>query len=148
MQNSLNISIRGLTIEDEPFLWEILYHAIYTPVGHQPFPRSIVYQPELAKYVRDWGRKGDEGFVAVDNSSLRVGAVWGRLFSATNKGYGYVSETIPELSIAMLPRYRNQGIGTELLCRFIEFAQSRYPAVSLNVSLENPAVRLYRAPWV
>lgn len=110
-----------------------------------PLPKQVVSKPEIARYVINWGRKGDQGFVAVDEfTSTPVGAVWIRLFTGENKGYGYVAEDIPELSIAFLPDYRNQGMGTMLLKRLIEETRHQFCALSLSVSLDNPAARLYR----
>ncbi|HYE73887.1 MAG TPA: GNAT family N-acetyltransferase [Blastocatellia bacterium] len=141
----ITFSIRRLTTDDQSFLWEMLYQALYVPSGQPPFPREIVYQPEIAKYVLDWGKQDDIGFVVVDNSTTKtVGAVWIRLFSADNKGYGYVSDDIPELSIAILPDYRNQGIGTALLKHLIKDISTKYSGLSLSITSSNPAVRLYR----
>jgi hypothetical protein len=61
-----------------------------------PFPREIVNEPEIAKYVSGWGKSGDLGFVLIDEASrLPVGAVWARLFESKSPGYGYVDDTIP-----------------------------------------------------
>lgn len=138
-------TIKSLTQDDEAFLWEMLYHALYVPTGHAPFPKEIVSQPELAKYVLEWGKKDDLGFAAVSKITFDpVGAVWIRLFTADIKGYGYVSDQIPELSIAILPGYRNQGIGTALLKHLIEEVKQKYPGLSLSVSSCNPVIQLYR----
>ena len=140
-----NVIIRPLIPADEPFLWEMLYQAIYVPAGSRPPERDIVYHPELARYVRDWGRPDDRGFIAIEPTTNRpVGAVWLRLLTKENQGYGYVDDTTPELSIAVLPEYRGQGIGTRLLTHLIELAQTRYAAISLSVSPNNPALRLYQ----
>jgi ribosomal protein S18 acetylase RimI-like enzyme len=137
--------IRPLNQADERFLWEMLYHALYLPAGHPPFPKEIVNEPEIAKYVLHWGREGDGGFIALDESTWQpIGAAWIRLFTAENKGYGYVADDIPELSIALLPEYRNQGIGTDLLNHLIEEARGQHPGLSLSVSPNNPAIRLYQ----
>ena len=139
-----NYTIRSLDQRDEPFLWDMLYQALYVPEGQEPFPKDIVYQPDIAKYVSEWGKDGDKGCIAVDESSLQsMGAGWVRLFTKENKGYGYVDDEIPELSIAILPAYRNQGIGTKLLNALINDASRRHQALSLSVSVDNPAVRLY-----
>lgn len=137
--------IRPLAMGDEPFLWEMLYHALYVPPGQEPFPQEIIHAPEIALYVYDWGRAHDKGFVAIDNrSGQAIGAVWLRLFPPTQPGYGYIRADIPELSIALLPEYRGRGIGTDLLKHLIDEARQIYPALSLSVSPGNPAVRLYK----
>jgi ribosomal protein S18 acetylase RimI-like enzyme len=136
--------IRPVEKSDEPFLWETLYHALYVPEGSPPFPREIVNEPEIAKYVSGWGKSGDLGFVLIDEASrLPVGAVWARLFESKSPGYGYVDDTIPELSIALLPGYRNLGLGTQLLRHMLEEAAGQFSGLSLSVSSENPARRLY-----
>jgi len=122
----------------------MLYHALFVPEGSPPFPKGIVNEPDIAKYVLGWGQPGDMGFAATDKTSpLPVGVVWIRLFDSHNPGYGYVGEGIPELSIAILPGYRNRGFGTQLLNHMLVKAAEQYPGLSLSVTSVNPAKRLY-----
>jgi ribosomal protein S18 acetylase RimI-like enzyme len=140
-----NISIRPVTPNDEPFLWDMLYQAIYVPPGQPEPDRSIVEQPELAKYVQGWGRQHDSGFLVFAVATRQpVGAVWSRLFTGSERGYGYVDDQTLELSIAILPEYRGEGIGTKLLTSLLEFSAGKYPALSLSVDQNNPALKLYR----
>jgi ribosomal protein S18 acetylase RimI-like enzyme len=136
-------TIHPLTPIDEPFLWEMLYQAIYVPNG-QPAPsRDIIQQPEIARYVQGWGKPGDRGFLALNAiTDQPIGAIWVRLFPIEAPGYGYVDEHSPELAMAVLPGDRGQGIGTQLLTTLIE----SYPneSICLSVSEGNPVVRLYR----
>ena len=137
--------IRSIETSDEPLLWEFLYQALYVPPKTPPLPREIVHQPELAKYVQAWGRRGDMGAIAVlRENQASAGAAWLRLFNFENPGYGYVDDNTPELAIAVLPQHRGQGIGTDLLIYLFEQAKSRYSTISLSVSADNPALRLYR----
>lgn len=138
------ISIRPLTRGDEPILWIMCYLAIHVPPGEPPPPLNIVFRPEIAKYVRGWGQADDFGFAAFDEESLPVGAVWLRLLTGKNRGYGWVNDQTPELSIALLPEYRGRGIGTRLMQYALDEAQRRCAAVSLSVSRGNPAEKLYR----
>ncbi len=138
----LTITYRVAGPEDKPVLTEMLYHALYVPEGTPPLPRAIINQPEIAVYVSGWGRKDDRGWIAYDGTNP-VGAAWIRLMRGSEKGYGYVNEKTPELSMALLPFYRGRGIGTELLRRVLEDASAMFPAVCLSVSAENPAVHLY-----
>jgi ribosomal protein S18 acetylase RimI-like enzyme len=120
----------------------MLYHALYAPPGQVPFPREIVNEPGLRRYVEGWGRPGDFGVIALEEGQP-VGAAWARLLTGANGGYGYVNDATPELSIAVLPDHRGRGVGSQLLAWLIETAQGRCPALSLSVSRENPARRLY-----
>jgi ribosomal protein S18 acetylase RimI-like enzyme len=136
------IALRPLTLSDEPFLWEMLYQALYVPPGHPPFPPEIVSEPVLRRYVEAWGQPDDFGIVATD-ARRSVGAAWCRQLVGTQRGYGYVDEVTPELSMAVLPEYRGRGIGGRLLAALITAAEERYPALCLSVSAHNPARRLY-----
>lgn len=137
-------SLRPLGAEDQWFLWRMLYHAIFVPPGANAPPFEVVYSPALARYGEAWGRPDDLGFVAVDSQSQEaVGAAWLRVLTGEQRGYGFVDADTPELSIALLPDYRGQGIGTALLTALLDAADQRFSAVSLSVSHENPAQRLY-----
>jgi GNAT superfamily N-acetyltransferase len=139
-----SLIIREASSSDEPFLREMLYYSLYVPDGVDPFDRGITTRPEIAKYVDGWGRSGDLALIAMDAiSNESVGAAWMRIFTAPEKGYGYVSDNIPELGIAVLPQNRGHGVGSALLLRLVEMASELYDAVSLSVSADNPARRLY-----
>lgn len=121
----------------------MLYQALHVPQGHAALPREIVHLPELARYVESWGREGDCGFLASDRTTGQsIGAVWLRLLVEENKGYGYVDDNTPELSIAVLLGYRGQGVGPQLLTHLFASECGR-SSISLSVSVDNPAVRLY-----
>jgi ribosomal protein S18 acetylase RimI-like enzyme len=145
MSAELKYVIRPLTEGDERFLWQMLYHAIYVPEG-QPLPEpDVVHRPELARYVRDWGQADDRGFIAIDAKGKEaIGAAWLRLLRGDNKGFGYVDDATPELSVALVPEYRGQGLGTRLLGKLLQAASQHYAAVSLSVAADNPALRWYQ----
>ena len=48
----MNITFRPLTPADEPFLWEMLYQALYVPPGGTPFPREVLQEPDIACYAK------------------------------------------------------------------------------------------------
>jgi ribosomal protein S18 acetylase RimI-like enzyme len=122
----------------------MLYQSLHVPAGDRPFPRDVINDPRLAKYVRDWGRAGDLGYVAFDESNgAPVGAAWLRLLTSNDPGYGYVNDETPEIGMAVLSEYRGRGIGSELLRRLVQSAGGVYRAVSLSVTSDNQAVRLY-----
>ena len=137
------LRLRPLRADDEPFLWTVLYHALHVPPGADPPPPETVRQPEVARYVSGWmERPGDVGFAAeVDGQP--VGAAWLRRWPPGDRGFGYLSEDTPELSMALVPGHRGRGIGTALLRRLLAEAARESRAVSLSVSASNPALRLY-----
>ena len=115
--------------------------------AHESSMAAVQANPDLARYVEGWGRAGDMGVVA-QRDDLPVGAAWLRLWSEGDQGYGYLSDDIPELAIALLPDYRAQGIGTALLKQILSNAQHDYssacPGVCLSIRADNPALRLYQ----
>ena len=135
-----DVQLRPLRADDAAFLIDALYHAIYVPPGTPSPPKTLVQQPELAVYIDSFGtQRGDEGVLAV-HATTPVGAAWSRLM----QGYGFVDETIPELSIALLPDYRGKGIGTRLLEALLALLKGKAEGVSLSVNRSNPAYRLYK----
>ena len=135
--------IRLLTPEDEPFLWSALYHALYVLPGVRPYPPEVIHQPELARYVTEWMQQPDDLGVVAEIAAVPVGAAWLRCWQQSERGFGFIDEAVPELSIAVLPEYRGRGVGTALLSRLLSEAAQRFEAVSLSVSESNPAQRLY-----
>ena len=133
----MDYRVRTLTVEDESNIWEMLQYA-----SHESSVKSVQQQPSLARYALHWGRYGDCGYIAEQNT-LCIGMAWLRLWQREDKGFGYVSDQIPELAIAVLPDYRKQGIGTYLLRQVLAMAKERFPGVSLSVRADNPVVRLY-----
>jgi len=144
----MDFTIRPLTQQDEPFLWRMLYEAAHMSAEGKTIQDAMSH-PDLAKYVQGWGGKDDLGFVAIHQSDNQpVAAAWLRLLTAENPGYGYIDDRTPELAIATLPEYRNQGIGTQLLTHLLTIAKTSYPSISLSIRSTNPALRLYqRLGW-
>ncbi|MEG3924595.1 MULTISPECIES: GNAT family N-acetyltransferase [unclassified Microcoleus] len=144
MGQILHYSIRPLTQEDEPFLWQMLYEAAHMAEEGESRVQAVVNHPLIAKYVKNWGGANDLGFAAIElNANQPVGAAWLRLFTEDDKGFGWVDDTIPELAIAVLPEYTNQGVGTQLLDRLLSAAKVSYRSVSLSVRSSNRVLSLY-----
>jgi GNAT superfamily N-acetyltransferase len=135
----VSCELRAATASDEPFLWEMLYLALFVPPGDPPLPRSVLRDPTIARYVDGWGtRSGDSGLIALVDSAP-VGAAWLRCFPASDPGYGFVDERTPELSVAVLPAHRGMGIGSRLVEQLLQGVH----ATSLSCDPANPAWRLY-----
>lgn len=140
---SLPITVRTACTADLPFLWDMLYEAIHTEPGEDKPPRHTLDSGPLAHYLVHWGMPGDQALIA-EVDGRPVGAGWFRLFPASDRGYGYVADDIPELTLAILPEFRGLGIGTSLLNLLVAQArQDGYRGISLSVDPRNAAVRLY-----
>ena len=93
-------------------------------------------------YLAGWPRQGDYGLIAEQDGPL--GAAWYRTYTEASHGYGFISEDVPELSIAVIASRRHDGIGRRLLIDLINASVDQgYPALSLSVGEENPARGLY-----
>ncbi|KJH71555.1 GNAT family N-acetyltransferase [Aliterella atlantica] len=141
-------SIRAIEQEDISFLWDMLYEirSLRCVREGKALPsRDVLQTPDLARYVRDWGHKSDRAFIAI-NAQIPIGAAWYRLFTADNPGYGYVDDNTPEIAIAILPHYRNKGVGKSLLIRLLEQAKTDgYGHISLSCDSTNDnALHLYQ----
>lgn len=142
----MNYTIRPITDQDVPFMWDMLYESMYVPEGQEPFSRDILQEPSIAKYAEHWGRAGDIGLIAVTDAEEPIGTITVRAFQEDNQGYGYVGADVPELGMAVSPSFRGQGIGTALMkALFEELSQNGYARVSLSVDPNNTAaVKLYQ----
>lgn len=134
---------RAATAADGAILREFLHLALFVPPGEARPPFDLVFTPALARYVEGWGRAGDAGLLALDGTGRIVGAAWLRLWTEADRGYGFVDAFTPELSVAVRRSHRGRGLGTELLARLLAQAEKSCPAISLSVSPDNPARRLY-----
>lgn len=133
--------IRAAGPDDEAFLREMQYLALFVPPGADPLPAAIVDDPTIARYyVGFGGRSGDLGRVAESPAGTPIGAAWVRYSTAADPSYGYVDDETPELGIAVVEEYRGRGVGAALL----EALLAELPRCSLSIDRRNPAMRLYQ----
>jgi GNAT superfamily N-acetyltransferase len=122
---------------DVPFMRSMLTHAYNWHVTR------LDTDIPISGYVDGWGRRGDTVLIAIDDGH-RLGAGWYRLFRASAPGYGFVDERTPELTIAVVPGRRGEGIGQTLLRGLLARAQTDgYPALSASVERNHPEVSVF-----
>jgi L-amino acid N-acyltransferase YncA len=122
---------------DVPFMRSMLTHAYNWHVNR------LDTDIPISAYIDGWGRKGDTALIAIEEGH-RLGAGWFRLFRESNPGYGFVDEETPELTIAVVPGRRGEGIGHELLGGLIQRAEvAGYPALSASVQKDHPEVGIF-----
>jgi len=137
---------RKIQKSDQVFLWEMLYQAIYIQENETAPDRDILNDPKIAVYAENWGRANDVGLLAISDEAndKPIGAAWLRLLTGKRKGFGYINDTTPELSIALLPEYRRQGIGTKLLKQLLQLTDPVFDQICLSVDRRNPAISIYQ----
>jgi ribosomal protein S18 acetylase RimI-like enzyme len=140
----MQFSIRPVTPDDIPFLWDMIYLASRMPEDGATSSEAARNQPHVNIYVKEWGRPGDFGLIAYDpQSSRKLGAAWVRFLTEDKSYYGYYDEETPALAIAVLPEMKGKGVGSALLSQLIERLRTEVPGIVLTVRNDNPARHLY-----
>ncbi|MEL6649497.1 MAG: GNAT family N-acetyltransferase [Bacteroidota bacterium] len=134
-------TIRPLLDSEHDFLRKMFYESLFLPQGADPFPRTIIDRPDLARYIQNWGSGAHDLALVAQGQTELLGMVWGR---SVKQGYGYIDDHTPEIGIAIRESYRGQGLGTAL----IRAIQQKYfeldvQRLSLSTDKRNPAKRLY-----
>jgi ribosomal protein S18 acetylase RimI-like enzyme len=135
------MKLRAVDPKDEKFLWETQCHAALLDSQDAPMV-AVRSNPMLARYVEGWGRDGDVGVIA-EHEGKPVGAAWCRLFPKESPAWGWIDDKTPEISVAVLPEFRQKGLGTSLLTHLQEVVREKNGMLSLAVRSTNPALRLY-----
>lgn len=135
------IMIRPGESQDVTFLRDMVRHTGLDRSG----VTIAAEPPPLSRYVVGWGRAGDTALIALDEAThVAVGAAWYRLFAAAEPGYGFVDEATPELTVAVVPSRRGEGIGQALLSAIVEQARADgIAAISMSAVRDTPAVALF-----
>jgi GNAT superfamily N-acetyltransferase len=137
--------IRDATARDRPFLIEMLVEAANWTGDRRIDREAVLGRPDLSRYISNWPASQEIGAIAA-TAKLAVGACWLRFFASEGPGCGYVSDEVPELSLAVAPAWRGQGVGRLLLGRIADRAVATgLTRISLSVEIANPAHHLYES---
>ena len=134
--------LRPLRPEDAPLL-ETATLGTMNWCGERFTRTDVRSRPEFRHYTHMDTSRGDFGVVATKHDAP-IGVVWALFLPAHDPGYGFVSATIPELSLWVDAHARGQGLGRTLLRALVSEAMSRGLAqLSLSVEAGNVARQLY-----
>lgn len=137
----MDYNIRKIKEKEYILLEDFIYEAIFIPEGVEPPPKSIINQPDLQVYIKDFGKEKDDICFVAETDNKIIGAVWVR----DMKDYGHIEDGVPSFAISLYKPYRNFGIGTKLMKTMLsELKQRGYKKASLAVQKENYAVKMYR----
>lgn len=137
----MNYIIREILEEEYWLLEDFLYEAIFVPDGVPAPPKSMIGQPELQVYVKNFGRQKDDIGLVAEVDEKVVGAVWVRIMN----DYGHIDNETPSFAISLYKEYRGLGIGTALMNKMLSILRQRgYQQASLAVQKANYAVKMYQ----
>ena len=136
----MKYKIRELRKCEYPLLADFLYEAIFQRDGNNLISKEIIRQPDLQRYIKDFGSEKDDYCLCAEVENKIVGAVWVRCIA----GYGSVDKNTPELAISLYKDYRGKGIGTDLIKHMISLLRVKgYQQTSLSVQKDNYAAQMY-----
>ncbi len=141
--------LREATAADVDLLVDLLLEAVNWTGTERMTRPDLLADPHLLRYVEGWPRPDDLGLVAEGpdapgspGPARPVGAAWLRTLTSAAPGYGHVADDVPELTMAVVPGRRGQGIGAALLAAVLDRARQRGDrAVSLSVEDGNDTAR-------
>lgn len=137
----MNYKIREITKEECQLLELFLYEAIFVPDGAPAPPKSIIRQPELQVYIKDFGKEKDDICFVAEVDEKAVGAAWVRIMD----DYGHIDDETPSFSISLYKEYRGLGLGSALMNQMLcTLKQRGYRQASLSVQKANYAVKMYQ----
>ncbi len=140
-----NYEIRNLaaTEHEIDFLATVVYIAHYPTRFPIPNAQIARHMPPVSLWIDQWGKKGDMALIAQQEDQF-LGAACYRLFSARDQAAGFLDQQTPVLLLAVLPQYRDHGVGRRLLATLMQRAkEASFSALSLAVTIHNPAISLY-----
>lgn len=134
--------IRDIRTSEYKVLEDFIYEAIFIPEGVAPPPKSIIQQPDIQVYIKDFGVLPDDKCLVAEVNGKVIGAVWVRIMD----DYGHIDDETPSFAISLYREYRGHGIGTAMMEKMLEWLKgSGYKQASLAVQKANYAVKMYLA---
>ncbi|MCL2355497.1 MAG: GNAT family N-acetyltransferase [Oscillospiraceae bacterium] len=139
----MNYKIRQIDESEIQLLKDFLYEAVFQKDENNLIPRSVISEPEVEVYIKDFGKPDDLCLVAELDNKI-IGAVWTRILCGEVKGFGNIDGDTPEFAISLYKEYRGIGIGTALMKDMLDLLKEKgYKKTSLSVQKENYAVKMY-----
>lgn len=145
------VGVRAAGPEDAEFLVDMLLEAFNWEDKERFTRKQILKDKATSLYVAGWQREGDLGLIAVDlegpsGLQIPIGAAWIRRFTSRQPGFGFISEDIPELTMAVAEQHRGRGIGSGLLRSLVSKAgEQGVREISASVEDGNRSEAMFRA---
>lgn len=137
----MDYKIREMKPDEYYLLSDFIYEAIFQEDPLDPVPRTILQEPSISIYIKDFGRLPDDYCCCAEVNGIIAGAAWVRNI----QGFGSVDDQTPEFAVSLYKEYRGYGIGTALMEAMLQLLrENHYHKVSLAVQKKNYAFHMYR----
>jgi len=135
----MNATLYFLRSSEQKILTDILPYAMRLDEVN----KSLTDIPKLSIYSEFYGYTSkDLGLYALVDNQL-AGAVWIRRLNTDHGSNGYINDDTPILNIAVLPEYRRQGIGSQMIEQLFIEAGALYENISTSIVHDSPAISFY-----
>lgn len=105
--------------------------------------KTLKELPALSIYNDFYGlTRKDLGLYALSNNKI-AGAIWSRKLNEQHNSTAFIDENTPVMSVAVLPEFRAQGIGSFMMNQFLQEAAALYDSMSVNVLDDSKAIKFY-----
>lgn len=99
---------------------------------------------ELAIYEEFYGFTAkDLGLYALVEGEI-AGAIWSRRLHSEHNSTAFLNDNIPVLSVAVVPKFRNRGVGTFMMEQFLQETAPLYEGLSVNVLSNSQVINFYK----
>ena len=134
----MKLSFRPMTDKDKPFLAEVYTSTRWEELAPVPWTEQqkkeflqFQFEAQHTHYMEHFPNASFD-IILLKKSKI------GRLYLDRR------AEEIRIVDIALLPKYRNQGIGSRLLMDVLDEAREKALLVRIHVEQNNPALALYQ----
>lgn len=136
----MDYNIRKIKENEYKLLEDFIYEAIFIPEGVEPPPKSIIKNPDLQVYIKNFGKYSDDNCLVATVNDKVIGAVWTRIMN----DYGHIDNNTPSFAISLYKEYRGFGIGTNMMIKMLNLLKTYgYQKASLSVQKNNYAFNMY-----
>ncbi|MBT9314089.1 GNAT family N-acetyltransferase [Leptothoe spongobia] len=133
-----NLTFRSITEADQPFLKQVYASTREEELAIVPWPeeqkQTFLEFQFNAQHTFYQNQFGDAAFWVIEQAGVPIG----RLYLDRR------ADEIRIIDIALLPAYRDRGIGTALLNTILAVGQANNQPVRIHVEQNNRALNLYR----
>ncbi|MDA7817903.1 GNAT family N-acetyltransferase [Sulfurimonas sp.] len=117
-----------------------------TNVAHRldSIEKTVKDIKEFEIYNKSYGlTTKDLGLYALVDNKI-AGAVWLRLLKEEDNATAFIDESVPILSIAVLPEFRLKGVGSSMLEQLLQEAGSLYKKISVSCLSDESSRKFFK----